>query len=369
MRCLLVGEYYSENLGDGVLCKSTEILLKEIYPNIEIDVWDLSGRQRFNKHATADRTWKLKWKAFSYSILVSLGLMEYYSRYRKKSKYDRNKIKSLDYDFIIFAGGQVGTSGFGERALYVLNKFKCLPKVFNAIGHDDNSDTWIDDAVCEKYNIKGITYRDGNMSLKNVFCKETFDTAILSNEVINKNSKNNSIEESVIGIGVMYVPNIDKETQNKFWGGVFDMMKNSNIRYRIFTNGDPNDYDYAINLCNLYDMDSRILCERPITPEELIKLIGSFSSIFSSRLHSHIIAYSMGIPSVGVIWDSKIRRFFEKVGACERVVEFYSDKTAIENTINSLVVANCNMESIEVNKIIVRKNFRELIEALKLRER
>lgn len=366
MRCLLVGEYYSENLGDGVLCKSTEILLREIFPNIEIDVWDLSGRCGFNKDAVADKKWKVKWKAFSYSILESLGFMDVYLTYRKKRKCGKNKFKSHDYDFIIFAGGQIAVSGFKERVLYILDKFKDIPKVFNAIGNGNDNVTWIDDDICEKYNIKGITYRDGTISLKNVMCKETFDTAIISNELIKKNSKDNFIEESVVGIGVMYVPNIDKEIQNKFWKNVFEILNELNINYKIFTNGDPNDYDYAISLCKMYGISNSKLCARPITPEDLVKLIASFCCILGSRLHSNIIAYSMCVPSVGVVWDKKVSRFFEKVSACERLVKFNLDKTVIKKIINDLIQIKYRMKCVEANKQLVRKNFRELIEVLGL---
>lgn len=367
MRCLLVGEYYSENLGDGVLCKSTEILLREIFPNIEIDVWDLSGRCGFNKDAVADKKWKVKWKAFSYSILESLGFMDVYLTYRKKRKYGKNKFKSHDYDFIIFAGGQIAVSGFKERVLYILDKFKDIPKVFNAIGNGNDNVTWIDDDICEKYNIKGITYRDGTMSLKNIMCKETFDTAIISNELINKNSKDNFIEESIIGIGIMYASNINKEIQNKFWRNVFEILKESNIRYKIFTNGDPNDYGYVVDLCRMHGIDDRVLCERPSTPEELIQLIGAFKGIFSCRLHSHIIAYSLSVPSVGIVWDSKVIRFFEKIGAHDNLVNFESDKSTIENKLR--VLTELDMENFNVNNYSVRNNFRELIGMLNLNER
>ena len=47
-------------------------------------------------------------------------------------------------------------------------------------------------------------------------------------------------------------------------------------------------------------------------------MLAGFQSIISFRLHSHIIAASLDIPSVGVVWDDKLRFFFQKTGHEER---------------------------------------------------
>ena len=44
MKILLIGEYYSENLGDPLLCQSVERILKERYPQAQIFPFDLTGR-------------------------------------------------------------------------------------------------------------------------------------------------------------------------------------------------------------------------------------------------------------------------------------------------------------------------------------
>ena len=49
-----------------------------------------------------------------------------------------------------------------------------------------------------------------------------------------------------------------------------------------------------------------------------MRLIASFGSLISYRLHSHIIACSLDIPTVAVQWDRKLPFFFEKIGCPER---------------------------------------------------
>lgn len=48
-KVLLVGEIYSENLGDGVLCQCVEFLIKKYFnKEVMIDYLDLSGRKSYN---------------------------------------------------------------------------------------------------------------------------------------------------------------------------------------------------------------------------------------------------------------------------------------------------------------------------------
>lgn len=47
MKILLIGEVYSPNLGDGVICETVAALIKQKYPNCEIVMADLSGRSEY----------------------------------------------------------------------------------------------------------------------------------------------------------------------------------------------------------------------------------------------------------------------------------------------------------------------------------
>ena len=43
MKVLLIGEVYSENLGDPLLCGTVEHLIRQRYPDAEIVNFDMSG--------------------------------------------------------------------------------------------------------------------------------------------------------------------------------------------------------------------------------------------------------------------------------------------------------------------------------------
>lgn len=53
----------------------------------------------------------------------------------------------------------------------------------------------------------------------------------------------------------------------------------------------------------------------PQTPDELITIISEYKGIISARLHSCIIAYSLGIPAVGLVWNDKLKLFGKNIEA------------------------------------------------------
>ena len=48
IRILLIGELYSSNLGDGILCECAQSLIKQKIKDVEIDVIDLSLRENYS---------------------------------------------------------------------------------------------------------------------------------------------------------------------------------------------------------------------------------------------------------------------------------------------------------------------------------
>ena len=63
----------------------------------------------------------------------------------------------------------------------------------------------------------------------------------------------------------------------------------------------------------------------PKRPDELVAMIAGFKSIVSFRLHSHIIAAALDVPSIALVWDGKLRFYFEKIGHGERCMTVDAD--------------------------------------------
>ena len=51
-------------------------------------------------------------------------------------------------------------------------------------------------------------------------------------------------------------------------------------------------------------------------------MICSFDALITGRLHASILAYSYGVPSVGLVWNDKQKMFGKATGHPERFVTY-----------------------------------------------
>lgn len=58
----------------------------------------------------------------------------------------------------------------------------------------------------------------------------------------------------------------------------------------------------------------------PETPTELAWLVSAFAAVVAHRLHACIVAYSYGLPVVGLGWDRKVESFFETIEVPDRFI-------------------------------------------------
>ena len=65
-------------------------------------------------------------------------------------------------------------------------------------------------------------------------------------------------------------------------------------------------------------------------PEDLFEHLSNYDGVISCRLHPNIISFSMGIPSVGLIWNTKVANFYHAVGYDNRAVTMGSNTTTEE---------------------------------------
>lgn len=131
----------------------------------------------------------------------------------------------------------------------------------------------------------------------------------------------------------------------------------------MFCNGSVDDYCFGKYVLEKMGLDARDkLCDYPKTPKELVELIARFDSLISFRLHSHIIAASLGIPAVALVWDEKLRFFYQNIGHGERCMEITD---SAEHVLN--VWMQAQKEKYDTELIEGQKKFTEqlLLEAVR----
>lgn len=326
MHILLIGERYSENLGDAVICETVKNIIQSSFKDAEIDMFDISGRINYNEYYSGKNInsiyariyWKIYGKILKYKNppFYKLYLTDI-QRYRRTIGLFKAEFRKKKYDLAIFAGGALFMDYFSGLIFYLvkkLSKQKC-PIVFHACGMGALSSESIGllKDTFSNHLVKAISLRDSFPRFKSLFdvnCRiiETYDTALACSKYYNRSNK--IIAE--FGIGLINIKEYyeeQKELIHRFYC--------SDYSWKIFTNGGPWDYKYTCSILRdigIKDSEfSQYLVNRPLNAQELVYDVTSFNQIVSYRMHSQIVAFSFLIPCYGFEWDNKVKCLFEKM--------------------------------------------------------
>ena len=75
-----------------------------------------------------------------------------------------------------------------------------------------------------------------------------------------------------------------------------------------------------MQLCGEMGLSPADVLTVPTSPEELVRTVSGFRGIITSRLHSCIVAYSLGVPFVAISWNNKLQYFAGNTGCPERII-------------------------------------------------
>lgn len=338
MNVLVLGVYYDGNLGDAVICDCVASRIKSHFKDAQIDVCDLLDRSEFVKQEEIPLELMMKRRC-------RRTLREWATVYLHWDKQLRNEQHKLEnnekyindicnrnYDVVVFAGGQVFMDAFALFLDAYIQRFskKKIPVIFNACGTGPSFSANIRERLSNALLnpcVKLISSRDDVELIEKHYLRnkktaiETYDPALWVDDVYNvtKNS-----DACMVGLGMMFVYNENLHKVIRFWKNLIRLMEKRKIPWKIFVNGDISDVSFAKHvLRNIPELTLPVesyFAPVPENPKDLVHVIASFKSIISFRLHSHIIASSLGIPTVALVWDNKLRFFFEKIGHKERCI-------------------------------------------------
>ena len=285
----------------------------------------------------------------------------------RKGRYSynilRTHIKNLDTcqieyaDAVVFSGG--GLVKFMAETFYELlwefisKAQECnVPVFLNAVGVEGYDDK---DERCQLLKkalnlpcVKGITVRDDLETLlekyienDEILIKEVFDPAVWCDETYGEISADKNSE--IIGLGLARegiftdhgIERIDKEYLLEFWKETALKLEEQGYKWCVFTNGLDKDETFAKEFVSYIGYGEILI--QPAKPHQLVENICKFKGVIATRMHSNIIAYSMGIPSVGLVWNEKLALWGKKIGFPERFVT--ADNLTAENAVNALLKA------------------------------
>lgn len=140
---------------------------------------------------------------------------------------------------------------------------------------------------------------------------------------IKKNETSN-----LIGIGLIrgtalqsYDQNFAKDDWIRLFSDIALELKKRGQPFRFFTNGFHEDYEIGLKVLECVGLEKSFLVQRPVDSRELLQTIASYKGIITCRMHSSIAAFSLGIPSVILNWNNKVKLYMEQIGYPERTVD------------------------------------------------
>ncbi len=332
MKIAVIGVYYAFNLGDAVICDCVADWLCEQYPQAEVDVIDITGKTEFGEQQPVSmltlkrRQWHLE-KDYRLTRSGKDDRLYYWSHLGTEGKqafYD--EVVSKNYDAAVFAGGQMFMDWLSLDICEFLKRFEKTgtPVFFNACGVGLSISQKIREELnihLNRGDIRMISSRDDTEKINDRYMRgtqravSTYDPALWASEVYQIEKK----ESFVVGLGVMYCENISLRKLTAFWVRLIKELNRRGISWKMFCNGALDDYNFGCHVLKKLGLNPKEwILDHPKTPKELIEQISGFSGVISFRLHSHIIAASLNIPAIALVWDDKLRFFYRHLGHEER---------------------------------------------------
>lgn len=328
---------YSDNLGDGAISQCLGHIIHKADEGIRINECDLAGRTQYN---TSSLGLKYRVLQFIYALPPFLGRVAFVAIWifaiRQKALVAWEK--SIKENFaLVFGGGQLLQDDILNFPLkiYSLVKFargKGCKVTFNAIGV---SSKWsfaarkLFQKALLNEDVVFISVRD-QKSYDNLLkhlgnsIKEkltiTADPAIYADEVYKVNNS-----KKYIGLGIAHPmalkastadPNdFSKDHIARFWHELATLLVRKGYKPALITNGSFEDNKFldeiSLSLKEQIKNDDIVVYKRPLNPEELVSHLSDMKIVIAHRLHANILSYSIGVPTIGLIWDDKVAGFAE----------------------------------------------------------
>jgi polysaccharide pyruvyl transferase WcaK-like protein len=103
-----------------------------------------------------------------------------------------------------------------------------------------------------------------------------------------------------------------------FWLELIRVMVDQGHRVELFSNGARRDRIFLRSLAGLIAGSSlgqmASLLPAAANGRELTAQIAKMRAVIGFRLHANVLAFALGVPSVPLVWDEKVRHFAAAAG-------------------------------------------------------
>ncbi len=337
MKIVVFNVKYSENLGDGLLALCLESGILMANPDIEVETIDLAGRTAFGMHSR-NRKHLLKilrlFPPFLRRHLVGWKLN------RQLAGYVEDWDKRISTaDAVIIGGGNLLQDDDLNFPTKIATVLACIrrhdrPLAIYAVGVAGN---WSRQArrlfgALESSNLVHCSVRD--KLAQDAFVRHfpklavpqiVRDPALCASTML-QTEPHKKRDRKQLGICVTDPvilarhanANVEKipVLANDEYRALIKNLVCRGYDVSLFCNGAREDMAQIDKLCAQPYMSDFLnnkrvrVCLRPEHPKNLLEIIRNLDAIIAHRLHACIAAYALGVPHIGLDWDSKVKGFF-----------------------------------------------------------
>lgn len=344
-RVFRIGLVYinTNNIGDIVIFDSTKYLIERSLSEMGVDDYEITPIDMGEKVANKS---KLS-QSFVDSQKANYSRANRYVKEWKASKlysyFLKNEVPKLEYmDLIVFAGGglikfhQQNFHMYIDEITSVADRYG-IPVVLNAVGIEGYKDN---DVRCKilknalnRSCVKAISTRDDLKLLREKYVvgrriktSLVCDPALWSAETYDvEPSKGNTVGIGVIRpeIFSLYGKAASKDALLVLYKTIINELESRKIKFKLFTNGARRDQEFIYDIKNYMQRDDgfdSLIEPIPDDGRELVERISRYGRILTCRMHAAVIAYSLGVPAVSVVWNRKLQYFAEITGQSDNLI-------------------------------------------------
>ena len=286
---ILIVSYFDDNFGDMLIKTCFEELLKVVLKNCRKN--DFSIFNMPLKEIDVDKIKKSNIVFFAGGGLIGNSYLDFYKYVKEILDICTNFNKQVYFSSIGINNMDASSNEINSDLQTLLNS-PCIKK----ISVRENKDFF------EKYNT-------------NIEIREVCDPAVWVRYVYNIIPKyNDVIGINVVRGGLFKDNNIawKFKAEINYLISLKEMLEKENINYVFYTNGSFLDNVALRHIVKKYKIDKKNY-KLVNTSKELVETISNFKFVCSIRMHSAIISYSFGIPSINIIWNEKIKYFYQNI--------------------------------------------------------
>lgn len=365
MKILVLGLYYSENKGDALLTDCVAARIRRSFPEAEVTICDLFGRTGWKSARGGEET-ELKNRIFKNKLRTLVSRYTPWDKMYSHEQYlydahrsDMEQVMASPCDCVVFAGGQIFMDDLALVVSSYIHHFSSMkiPVIVNSAGWGPFCSRHIREQLAQALQSRwtiDLSVRDHACLVSRLIGKEVPERADFGLFAEITYGIHHDMQSRTTGLGIMYAPTISRSKMIHFWQELIIHLSREKISWQLFTNGYPSDEEFAEELLKQLPEECfnsgknrcDYLLPAPETPRDMVAQISSFQSIISMRLHSHIVAASLGIPSIAITWDAKLGEFFRMLGYPERCLSVHVPASRVAAAMDQAIKDGINSETV-----------------------